>query len=157
MTTVAYKNGAMAADSQLTCDNRKTRVQKIVRLPDGGIASGCGLWVAAYAGLKFLAAGGCEDDAVLPNIEDATLLIAKPDGSLWVLDGRFPAYPILDTVYAIGCGSEAALMAMAKGDGAVSAVLAAIDQDALCGSPVHSMEIIQPLDYPSAKTHRKKK
>ena len=161
MTIIAFKDGVMAADTQLTQFNAKLRAQKIVRLPDGGVAGGCGLWSAAYAGLKWLADGGSdsgdEGKKLLPEIDEATILIAKPDGSLWLLEGRFPAFPITDKFASVGCGSDAAIMALRSGKSAVEAVHAVIQQDVLCGDPVQSMEVEETHEYGAAKTHRKRK
>lgn len=65
----------MAADTQLTGDY-KLRVQKIVRLPDGGVAGGAGVWHRAYAGMQWLAGG---EQGEPPKIKGATLLILRPD------------------------------------------------------------------------------
>jgi hypothetical protein len=159
MTVIAFKDGVMAADTQLSYGNSASRAQKIVRLPDGGVAGGCGLWCAAYAVLKFLADGGTEDDdpKTLPNPADCQVLIARPDGSLWVIEERFPAYPLLDKVAAIGCGADAAHMAMTLGLSPVEAVGKVINQDILCGGNVQSMEVEPTHEYSGAKTHRKRK
>ena len=161
MTVIAFKDGVMAADTQLTQHNSKVRAQKIVRLPDGGVAGGCGSWAAAYAGLKWLADGGSdsgdEGKKFLPEIEDSTILIARPDGSLWLLESRVPAFPITDKFAVIGCGSDAGVMALRSGKSAIEAVHAVIGQDVLCGDPVQSMEVEETHEYSGAKTHRKRK
>ena len=161
MTVIAFKDGVMAADTQLTQFNSRVRAQKIVRLPDGGVAGGCGSWAAAYAGLKWLADGGSdtgdEGKKLLPDIDEATILIARPDGSLWLLESRFPAFPITDKFAAVGCGNDAAMMALNSGRSAVEAVHAVIQQDVLCGDPVQSMEVEATHEYSGPKTHRKRK
>src|SRR5690606_30640622 len=119
MTVIAFKDGVMAADTMLSAGNSQNRAQKIIRLPDGGVAGAAGVWSRAYSGLKYLSDGGSLDDRPSPrtpegppNVDGAILMIAKPDGSLWLIDDEFPAFPLRDTVAAIGCGSDAALMAM---------------------------------------------
>lgn len=146
----------MAADTQLTAFNAKSRAQKLFRLPDGGVAGGCGLWSVAHGVLKFLAEGGTEDDDKLPEVKDAQILIARPDGSLWVIEDRFPAYPVLDSVAAIGCGVDAANMAMNLGLSAVEAVAKVTKQDALCGGPIQSMEVEETHEYSGVTTHGRK-
>lgn len=147
----------MAADTMLSAFNSQSRAQKIMRLPDGSVAGGCGLWRSAYAGLRWLADGGDpsgakKDDA--PDLKDATILIARPDGSLWLLEDGVPAFPIMDKVASVGCGSDAALMAMTLGLSAVEAVAKVTRQDVLCGDPVQSMEVEQPVEYSALVTHR---
>lgn len=162
MTVIAYKAGVMAADTMLSAYNSQHRAQKIVRLPDGGVAGGCGQWNRAWAGLKYLADGGDMDARPNPrlpegppDIDGATLLVAKPDGSLWLIEDEFPAFPIRDVVASVGCGSDAALMAMNLGHSAVQAVAAVARQDLLCGDPVQSMDVVPTLEYPAVVTHRK--
>lgn len=158
MTIIAFKDGVMAADTMLSAFNSQNRAQKLVRLPDGGVAGGCGLWTRAYAGLKFLAEGGDpEAKDGLPNIKDASILMAKPDGSLWVIEDEFPPFPLMDKVAAIGCGSDAALMAMTLGLSAVDAVAKVTKQDVLCGDPVQSMEVQETHEYPDVVTHKPKR
>ena len=157
MTVIAFKDGVMAADTQLTGFNQRTRAQKLIRMPDGGVAGGCGDWTQAYAGLKFLAEGGNEESDKLPNLKGATILIAKPDGSLWLIENEFPAFPLLDKHAAVGCGVDAAMMAMSYGASAIEACQRVTKQDVLCGDPVQSMEVEPTHEYSAAKTHGKRK
>lgn len=156
MTVIAYSKGVMAADTQLTQFNQASHAQKLVRLPNGGVAGGCGLWSAAWAGLAYLAAGGAidgEGERKAPDITDATILIAQPDGSLWLVENRFPAFPLLDSVAAVGCGSDAALMALGLGLSAVEAVGRVTRQDLLCGDPVQSMAVEPTHEYSGVTTY----
>ena len=162
MTCIAFKDGVMAADTMLSSFNSQTRAQKIVRLPSGGVAGGCGLWRNAWAGLKYLADGGDPEGRPIPrspegppSVDEASILIAKPDGSLWLIENEFPAFPIMDAVAAIGCGSDAALMAMELGLTAVEAVGKVTRQDVLCGDPVQSMAVEWPAEFSAVVTHRR--
>lgn len=161
MTIIAFKDGVMAADTMLSAFNSQNRAQKIVRIASGsmagGVAGGCGLWSRAYAGLKYLEEGGDPDaKSDLPNIKEASILIAKPDGSLWLAEDEFPAYPLMDKAAAIGCGSDAALMAMTLGLSAIDAVARVTKQDVLCGDPVQSMEVEDTHEYTGPVTHKRK-
>ena len=159
MTVIAFKDGVMAADTRLSDYNEAARATKLVRLPDGGVAGACGKWADAYAALRWLEAGGQyedEHDDKLPTISGASLLLAKPDGSLWLIEGRFPAYPLLDKVCAVGCGAEAAKMAMTLGLSAPEAVSRVTRQDLLCGDPVQSMAVEPTHEYSALKTHPKR-
>jgi hypothetical protein len=157
MTVIAFKDGVMAADTMLSDGNAQNRVQKLFRLPDGGVAGGCGQWNRSYAGLKFLAEGGDPDSKDAPSIKDALLLIARPDGSLWLVEDEFPPYPLMDKYAAVGCGSDSAMMAMTLGLSAVEAVAKVTKQDVLCGDPVQSMEVQETHEYPGAVTHGRKR
>lgn len=157
MTVIAFKDGVMAADTMLSAHNQQYRAQKIVRLPDGGVAGGCGTWRNAYAALKYLAEGGDIDAKDgLPKIDEACILIARPDGSLWVLEDAFPAFPIRDKSAAVGCGSDAAIMAMSLGLSAVEAVAKVTRQDVLCGDPVQSLAVVDREAMPDVTTHSQK-
>jgi hypothetical protein len=127
----------MAADTQLTGDYRY-RVQKIVGLPDGGIAGGAGIWSRAYAGLSWLASGEVTEP---PKIKGATILILRPDGSLWIAEGDWPAYPLLDKQAAIGCGCQAAMQAMVDGSSPGEAIKKVCKLDAFTGEPVQVLSL----------------
>ena len=161
MTVIAFKDGVMAADTQITWGTSRISGPKLVRLPDGGVAGSAGECSAGQAALNWLAEGGSmegnEERITLPNIEGADVLIAKPDGSLWMLTNRFPAWPVNGPAVAIGCGSDAALMAFAHGASAVEACQKAIKQDVNCGDPVQSMDVEPTHEYSGPVTHKAKR
>lgn len=141
MTTIAISAGQVAVDSQGTSGNYAVKMLKLVRLPDGGVAAGCGSFSDAYAGLKWLAEGERGDP---PDFEGATLVIVRPDKSIWVAEGRWPAFPIIDDTYAAGCGQDLARMAMAQGKSPVEAVAEACQHDALSSGPIFAMTVYPP-------------
>lgn len=147
MTTVAAKNGEIAADTQLT-GAYVFRVQKVVRLQDGGVAGGAGHWAKAYAGLSWLAAG---EQGEPPKIKGVDILIIRPDGSIWIAEGEWPAYPLLDKFAAIGAGAQAAVAAMQDGAGAVEAVKKAARIDPYTSDPVQTLSIEKPAARKRAK------
>ncbi|QLQ28504.1 MAG: hypothetical protein HZT39_09760 [Pseudoxanthomonas sp.] len=136
----------MAADTQITGDFI-VRAQKIVRLPDGGVAGATGIWSRCYAGLRWLADG---EQGEPPKIKGATLLIAKADGSLWLAEHEFPAYPLLDKYTAVGAGAMAAMAAMNGGASAGDAVKAAVRLDAYTSDPIQMLKI-EPKKKPARK------
>lgn len=153
MTVIAYKDGVLAADTQLFPSGHRT--QKLVRLPDGGMAGAAGLWSACYAGLAWLAEGGSLDgrgERAAPDIEDAEFLIVKPDGSRWILENRFPAYPILDEATAIGCGSDYARAWMETGLSAIDAVTKTTGRDPGTGLPVQCLALEPTHEYTGVGT-----
>lgn len=163
MTIIAFKDGVMAADTMLSAHNAQNRAQKIVRLPNGGVAGGCGHWTRAYSGLKYLTEGGDLEGRPNPrvndgppNIDGASLMVVKPDGSIWLVEDEFPAFPLRDKVAAIGCGADAAMMAMGLGLSAVEAVAKVTKQDVLCGEPVQSMEVQETHEYSDVVTHSRR-
>ncbi len=151
MTTIAVKAGVMAADTQLTCGNYAFRVQKLFRLPDGGVAAGAGTWASAYVGLRWLAGGEVGD---APDIEGCTIVILRPDGGIWFADETFPAYPLLDDEVALGCGRDLARVCLTQGMSALEAVAHACELDLLSSDPIQSMSIATPEPLPGVDTHK---
>lgn len=149
MTTFAIKDGEVACDSQLTGGNYAVRVQKVMRLPDGGVAVACGLWRAAWPGLKWLADGEKGD---APDIEGATIAIVRPDHGIWIADEGFPAYPIMDRSYAGGCGQDLARQLLAQGKTVQEAVAEACDLDAASSDPIHWMQVESRDEFSPAVT-----
>lgn len=147
MTVVTAKDGVMAADSRLSSEDIHTTVVKIVRLPDGGLAGAAGMWAAARRALTWLENGEQGDP---PQIGDETqVLILRPDGSLWMAEAGFPAYPLTAPYAAIGAGSQGAMVAMAAGATALEAVEMVSDICTSCGPPF--------LAFKSQKPKAKKK
>lgn len=158
MTTIAVMNGVVAADTQATGGNYTVRMQKLARLPDGGVAVIAGSAADGYAGLRWLQDGERGDG---PDIDGATIVIVRPDKSIWIADGQWPAFPILDTTYASGCGQDLARLLMAQGKTPVEAVAEACEHDAASSGPIFSMTVYPPrgegLEMFDVKPARKRK
>ena len=143
MTTIACKGGQMAADTQCTGDY-VLRMQKIYKLPDGGIVGLGGVTGRAYAGVAWMLAGEVGDP---PKMKGGALLILRPDGSIWVADDEWPPFPIMDKQAAIGSGSMIAIEAMSNGATAAEAVKRAAKIDPYTSEPVQqlSLEVKKPV------------
>ncbi|HDS1550725.1 TPA: hypothetical protein QEK98_002980 [Stenotrophomonas maltophilia] len=142
MTTIAVKDGVMAADTQLTGDCIH-RVPKIFELPDGGCIGGCGeSWSRTYAVISWFLSGQ-EGDA--PDFEDGSILILKPDGQILMAYDRLPAFPILGSVAVIGSGGPTAMSHMIAGASAEKAVRAT------CQAEPYSSEPVQVFKLPRRK------
>lgn len=157
MTVIAYKDGVMAADMQVTVGSQRYRTQKLVRLPCGGVAGGAGDSAAAEAALAWFKGGGSlsgpgSADA-LPDVEGASVLIVKGDGTRWILWDRFPAWEVLDPEIAIGCGADGARVLMARGLSAVEACLQMAVTDVYCSDPVQSMAVETPHEFAGVLTY----
>lgn len=138
MTTIAVRAGVMACDSRADGEYAMT-VDKIVRLPDGGVAGGAGNASALSVALDWLQ-GGEQGDP--PAIDDECfILILRPDGSIWKAECRFPAFRLLDKFAATGSGSQFAIAAMAMGASAEQAVRIAAKFDTGTGGPVRTLAI----------------
>lgn len=137
MTTLAAKDGCLAADTQLTGEYA-FRVQKIVRLIDGGVAGGAGQWSKAYPILAWMVGG---EQGEPPKFKGADLLIVRPDGTLWLAEGEWPPYPLLDKEAAIGSGAQGAMLAMRNGASAGDAVKSVAKIDPYTSDPVQMLKI----------------
>ena len=108
---------------------------------------------AVWAGLQWLA-GGEKGDA--PDIEGASIAVVRPDCSIHLAEGTFPAYPLMERSFALGCGQDLARQALADGHDAVSAVAKACEQDAQSSEPIMSMTVC-PVEFPPPKFHKVKR
>jgi hypothetical protein len=138
VTTAAYKDGTMAADTQLTAGTLIYRAQKVYQLPDGGVVSATGQWSKCYAAIDWLVKGRKGE---APSFKDCQLLIVKKGGSVWLADDYFPEYPVQDAYIAIGCGAQAAMVAMASGASSIEAVQQVAKLDANTSGPVQYLSI----------------
>lgn len=140
MTTVAYRDGVMAADSLVTGHGvRMGSLAKLVRAKDGTIGGAAGNTLDSARLLRWVGLMGADcRNADVPRSEDkdTSVLIAYPDGSVeWIggHDGRV----IVDAgFHAIGSGGEIAIGAMAFGATAEQAVEIACRLDVWSGGPV---------------------
>ena len=137
MTTIACRDGEMAADTQCTGDYT-LRMQKIMQLADGSIVGMAGSVSEAYAAASWLANGSQGEP---PKFKGASLLILKPDASLWMADNAFPAFPLLDKMAAIGSGAQAAMVAMQQGATAAAAVKVAAKIDPYTSEPIQLLAL----------------
>lgn len=148
MTTVAAKDGCMAADTQLTGEYR-VRAQKIIQLQDGSLVGGAGAWGRCWAAMLWML-GGEQGDA--PKLKGGCLLIMRPDGGLWMVEEEFPAFPLLDREAAIGSGSAAAMTAMRAGASAADAVKQAARIDCATSDPIQMLRLPAQKKTPKRKT-----
>lgn len=135
MTTIAYRRGVLAADSQITSgDLRAGRARKIGRHLDVLAA-----WAGkVHDGQPFLrwVEGGMEGEP--PEMEHATgaLFFPKEEVVLFHSGGSESRY--VDT-FGMGTGGEIAQGAMLAGATPFEAVKAAIKLDIYSGGPVRTL------------------
>lgn len=138
MTTIVYRNGVLAADSQTTRNGSicAGEVDKVHVLEDGRLAAFSG---EVGAGSNFLRALKAGDD--LPDLAgDAIVVVVQKDGTvhvhqddLWFAEtGEF---------FAWGTGLAPALGALHVGATAEEAVAAACKVDPNSGGRVHAVRI----------------
>lgn len=153
MTTIAYRNGVMAADTLTTGgDIRRGATSKIIRLQDGtlvGVSGAAGILgrVAVWFENAF------QKDAIQPEFEDFPKLparcevygiAARPNGMVCVfsIDG---ICQWVDTDFvATGSGNELAMGAMAMGASAREAVAVAAQFDVYTGGKIETLSVGSP-------------
>lgn len=136
MTTIAYKDGIMAADSGVTYDDTyKGSTQKIFFSKKSGVVGMCGSLAYLAKFKKWVEVEHC-DLAKIPNTEgDATALWLKTDETVWLIECGL-AVQVNAPYYATGSGHALATGAMAAGASAEQAVLVATIHDAHSYAPV---------------------
>jgi ATP-dependent HslUV protease subunit HslV len=135
MTTIAYRDGVIAADTLMTCDGSimAGRV-KIARADDGRLigASGASGFGDAFRKWALTEQG---EPPKLP--EHSAGFIIDRDGSIRIFDAdEGGAFEIRPPYFAMGSGQNYAIGAMHAGAGAEAAVRAAIAHDPLTNGDV---------------------
>ncbi|KKW09809.1 MAG: 20S proteasome A and B subunit [Candidatus Gottesmanbacteria bacterium GW2011_GWB1_49_7] len=148
MTTIAYRDGLMAADSQASTESylEKTPCQKIYQIAcDDSAAWGgalVGLAQGSFAGLVFLEwlkGKRSREEMSFDLMQDddfLSLVVHHGKISIW---NRYlvPDYPASDmTFWAIGSGAKVALGAMECGATAEEAVRVAAKYDLFTGGEI---------------------
>lgn len=163
MTTIAYKDGIIAADSRATYTteaggSRKHICTKLYRkqITEGRktfdvIIATAGESSPSLVFLDWYGTGTPIPDVLLHHGGDFTCLILRPDG-LFEVDVMCRPDPIMEPFYAIGSGAKEALAAMHCGKSAIEAVRVASVYDPYTGGRIHW----ETLEKAEVKRGRKK-
>jgi ATP-dependent protease HslVU (ClpYQ) peptidase subunit len=156
VTTIAYRNGIVAADSRVTTDSEAggSRAFKCVKLfrkevRINGITVPVILAAAgeAFSGELFVEKfnGESVDDVTRDNFimgdADFTVLIITELNEIFEVDKWCHMVPVDEEFYAIGSGAKAALGAMHMGASAKRAVEIACKIDPFTAEPVVTMSL----------------
>lgn len=139
MTTIAYRDGIMAADDSCwACDTRTYNVKKLYRLKEGSLLGISGNLAAATRLIAFLQS---DESKPPPRLAGASAILVRQNGRIFKFeDGT--AIPMLRTKYiAGGSGFMVALGAMHAGATAVEAIKAAIAHDNSTQGRVYSLKL----------------
>lgn len=147
MTTIAYRDGVMAADTASwdSCGIFFGRSRKIYRLADGRVLGTAG---SKSMALRVVAWLNGSADRPTPNDERPTDrfagIIADCDGRIFYMDASLEPSELLDCKFtAIGSGRELALGAMAMGASASDACCIAAKFDQGTRLPI-DIEFLNP-------------
>lgn len=144
MTTIAYRDGVMAADGKITANEvRYASMSKIERLPDGSLVGGCGCIVAVqkiFEALRHAASLGTElTHSLFAECKGGfALYVRKSDRAVFYIGGgKRGGYTKLDgKFFAEGSGYAVALAAMKAGATAKKAIEIACELDNNSGPPI---------------------
>ncbi len=153
MTTIAYRNGTIAADSRTTLETEgggarmflcEKLFRKTVTLKDGKtqevIIATAGESTPGMVFLDWFWSGQEPPERLIDGEADFTCLVLQEDG-LFEYDAWCRGIQILDEFYAIGSGAKAALAAMYMGASAAKAVEIACRIDFYSGPPITTMRL----------------
>lgn len=148
MTTIAYRAGIVAADSQETWgDGRTNDCQKLFRMDNGTIIATAG---DSYTGLIFVDwfKDGARKDSIpdLTNIdidEDFECLVLENTENIYIINRFFQKYYVEmpEKFYAVGWGATYAVAAMHMSASAKRAVEVAAKYDAYTGGKIKTMKV----------------
>lgn len=137
MTTIAYRDGVMAADTALTVDGvYQGEIVKTVLL-NAHVIGVAGLAAHQVAFCQFLDG----QELTLEKDQFFNAIVVSPEGNLAVYDQHLIPVQLNVPFHAIGSGREIAIGAMAAGATAEEAVRIACCYDAYSAEPV-TIELI---------------
>ena len=145
MTTIAVRDGVMAADTMGQVSGNLCKSKKLFRLLDGGVVGFSGTWTDGKLFVDWYDLGCNRDDPPNWRVQDSqkvdfNALVLTPSGIyLWSYD--LVPDEMLDGFWAIGSGAAAALAAMHCGRNSQEAVFISMYVDAYTGGDVETMEL----------------
>jgi len=148
VTTLAYRDGIMAADSKTSaCETNYAKATKIHKLPDGSLVGFCGRSTSCERMLDIMkqasVSGGLNHDLFSDCKGAMGLYVHADDGKVFYLEGgKHSGYTELEgSFFAEGSGFVIALAAMKAGASAKKAVEIACDLDNNSGGPVVTLTL----------------
>jgi hypothetical protein len=139
VSTIAYANGLMAADSGIFINDCVLQdATKIHRIWNGGIVGIVGDLEQSAAFAAWLKAG-CKGRKPRTNTLDAILV--EPSGKIWLYQGGNRAHPMKETYHAIGAGDDLARGAMFAGADARTAIRAAMKHNAFTRGRIRTLSL----------------
>lgn len=141
MTTIAYRDGVLAADSMISTNSGRYcgAVAKIWKRDDGALLGAVGGAGDAAKLRDWFLSGSDELPPALP--EEGQGILIKPDGTVWLAHGQSPMYEVDWPFHAEGSGAAFAIGAMAHGASAEQAVSIACGYDVFSGPPVVVLKV----------------
>ena len=104
MTTIVYKDGILAADTQLTTGDIKSRIRKIHRLPSGQVAAAAGVISDWPLFFEWLAKAENKAKAIPKLSKGFEMIVIEPDGKVGYYNSKCLYFEIDDPIYTNGSG-----------------------------------------------------
>lgn len=141
MTTIAFRNGMIAADSAVCFDSSHVgTMRKLARSTDERFIAGAAGHTSAAAAFLAWVANNCEGPPPATDERADGLLYSHRDG-LQCWDGAAMVWPMHCEFTAIGSGYRQAMAAMAMGADAFRAVEIAALTDVYTRGPFHFLSL----------------
>lgn len=139
MTTIAYSNGILASDSQITAEGGSILggVKKIYKNEYGALFGAAGDPGRLFELLEWFNQEECETKPLPEDLDSTDFLMIAPYGSIFIHVGGPCALELDSTFAAIGSGADIARGALDVGATAEEAVQTAAEYDAYTGGYVH--------------------
>lgn len=140
MTTIAFKAGILAADTQLTWGNEKHYTTKIKVLPTGIVIACAGNIPQERKAHEIFSDSNWRSLDLSEKAKNFAAM-AFIDGKLFLCTNNYIPIPINDRYFSIGSGSAYALAAMSLGCSAQDAIKLAADFDVNTNKIIETYEI----------------
>lgn len=144
MTTIAYRNGVMAADSRAYSGGRMPIGQKakIRRLADGTLIGVSTTLTGRAERIMAWFEAGADPSAAPAGDSKHYLLVVRPNGEVFYANDTYElSGPLSGEFFAVGSGEEYALGAMAMGAGPERAVGIACGLDVWSEPPIIALTL----------------
>jgi len=138
MTTIAFRDGIMAADTMISDSNVvRGRTSKVIRATQGHLLAVCGHSAMSLPFAAWIERREPQDDLPrLPAGADFAAIVAYIDGRVAVFSEKFLPQFVVAEFHSMGSGGEVALGAMAMGASADEAVRIACRFDPWSREPI---------------------
>lgn len=140
VTVIAYRDGILASDSQVTSGDIKVGIcRKVTKTEDG--------WLAGAAGgissvQQFLNWAEIRDPDIFVKLDESfTGFLIDPEGITFIVESDLVPFEVKAEFHAEGHGREVAIGAMATGATAEEAVAIAIKYVDGCGGEIQVVKL----------------
>jgi ATP-dependent HslUV protease subunit HslV len=142
MTTVAYRDGVLAADTLvISGSSRAGHMSKLLKTRRGALVGISGEVEGTTRFLDWMRSGRRGKPPATDDDSGCRGIVVEPDGSVLFWDGGPALFPKRGAYFALGSGRDVALGALAMGATADAAVRAAMQIDIYTGGDVETLRL----------------